>query len=293
MSTTDTFSEPSVARDHSAQKASVATKTVKVANTTIGPDAFSVIAGPCSIETQAQFRETSSFVHSLGASLIRGGVWKMRTNASSFQGLGEQAFGFIRTVLEEVGLGLVTEVTDPRQIEILDPLVGMYQVGARNMYNYALLSELGKSRKPVLLKRSFSALVDEWIQAAEYVARGGNDNIVLCERGIRTFETSTRFTLDLNAILIAKSRSPYPIIVDPSHAIGIREHVPKLALAAAAAGADGIIVEVHPRPKEALSDGKQALTFDDYARMMDQLRKVLHALGKPIAPAQGQLVGHS
>lgn len=289
MSTTDTFSEPSVAREPLARKSSSATKTVKVANTTIGGDAFSVIAGPCSIESQAQFQETSSFVKSHGASLIRGGVWKMRTNAKSFQGLGEQAFGFISTVLRNIGLGLVTEVTDPRQIEALDPFVSMYQVGARNMYNYALLSELGKSNKPILLKRSFSALVDEWIQAAEYVARGGNESIVLCERGIRTFETSTRFTLDLNAVLIAKARSPYPVIVDPSHAIGIREHVPKLALASAAAGADGIIVEVHPRPKEALSDGKQALTFDDYEQMMAQLRRVLDALDRPLAQAQGTI----
>lgn len=258
-------------------------RTVPVANSGIGPNHFSVIAGPCSIESEAQFLETAQWVKKHGANLVRGGVWKMRTNSKSFQGLGEQAFGFVPEVLARVGMGLVTEVTDPRQIESMDSFVSMYQVGARNMYNYALLKELGMSKKPVLLKRSFSSLVDEWLQAAEYVSRGGNENIILCERGIRTFETSSRFTLDLNAVLIAKSRSPYPVIVDPSHAVGIRKYVPKLALASAAAGADGIIVEVHPRPKDALSDANQALTFEDFEVMMRQLRQVLAALDKPMA----------
>ena len=259
------------------------TSTVKIGGTSIGPSHFSVIAGPCSIESRSQFLETASAVKKLGASILRGGVWKMRTNSSSFQGMGEDAFDFIPQVLKETSLGLVSEVTDPRQIEVLYPFVDMFQVGARNMHNYSLLKELGVAKKPVLLKRGFSALVDEWIQATEYISKNGNDQIVLCERGIRTFETSTRFTLDLNGLLIAKTRCPFPVIVDPSHAIGIREHVPKLALAAAVSGADGVIVEVHPRPHEALSDGKQALTLNDFDKLMNDIRRVLWAIGKPLA----------
>lgn len=258
------------------------TKPVKVGSVTIGGSGFAVIAGPCSIESREQFFETATAVKKSGAVLLRGGIWKMRTSHQSFQGLGPEAVGFIREVLEHTGLQLVSEITDPRQVELLDPLVGMYQVGARNMFNYALLKELGQTRKPVLLKRGFSALVDEWVKAAEYVAVGGNENIILCERGIRTFETSTRNTFDLNAVLVAKSRTSFPVIVDPSHAVGIREFVPKLALAAAVAGADGLIVEVHPRPAEALSDGFQALTLEDFRQLSQDLERVLGALGRPM-----------
>jgi 3-deoxy-7-phosphoheptulonate synthase len=256
------------------------TKPVKVGNVVIGGPAFAMIAGPCSIESREQFFETATAVKKSGAVLLRGGIWKMRTSFQSFQGLGPEAVSFIREVLDYTGLQLVSEITDPRQVELLDPLVGMYQVGARNMYNYALLKELGQTRKPVLLKRGFSALVDEWIKAAEYVSMGGNDQIVLCERGIRTFETSTRNTFDLNAVLVAKSRTSFPVIVDPSHAVGIREYVPKLALAAAVAGADGLIVEVHPRPAEALSDGFQALTIPDFQKLSQDLERVLGALDR-------------
>ena len=256
------------------------TKPVKVGNVVIGGPAFAMIAGPCSIESREQFFETATAVKKSGAVLLRGGIWKMRTSFQSFQGLGPEAVSFIREVLDHTGLQLVSEITDPRQVELLDPLVGMYQVGARNMYNYALLKELGQTRKPVLLKRGFSALVDEWIKAAEYISMGGNDQIVLCERGIRTFETSTRNTFDLNAVLVAKSRTSFPVIVDPSHAVGIREYVPKLALAAAVAGADGLIVEVHPRPAEALSDGFQALTIPDFQKLSYDLERVLGALDR-------------
>lgn len=253
------------------------THPVVVGGLPLGAGEFTVIAGPCSIEGPHQLRETAREVKTLGAVLLRGGIWKMRTSAHAFQGLGASAFQFIRDVVAETGLGLVTEVTDPRQVEMIDDFVSMYQVGARNMFNYALLAELGKTKKPVLLKRSFSALVDEWIKAADYVIKGGNPNIVLCERGIRTYETSTRFTFDLNAVLVAKARTPFPVVVDPSHAVGIREHVPKLALAAAAVGADGIIVEVHPRPEEALSDGMQALTIEDFRKMMSQIDRLLES----------------
>ncbi len=202
----------------------------------------------------------------------------MRTSADSFQGLGSEAFGIIQSVLQKSQMGLVSEVTDPRQIEFLDQFVSVFQVGARNMFNYALLKELGQLRKPVLLKRSFSALVDEWLKAADYISRGGNSQIVLCERGIRTFESSSRFTFDLNSVLIAKERSPYPVIVDPSHAIGLREHVPALALASVAAGADGIIVEVHPDPDKALSDSRQAMSLQQFNSMMGQIQKLRQAL---------------
>ncbi|HRO67264.1 MAG TPA: 3-deoxy-7-phosphoheptulonate synthase, partial [Pseudobdellovibrionaceae bacterium] len=237
------------------------------------------------IESYDQLHETARCVKTHGASLLRGGIWKMRTSAKSFQGLGAEGFDLVRTVLKEVGLGLTTEVTDPRQIEEIHDFVDMFQVGSRNMHNYALLKELGRTKKPVLLKRGFAALIDEWIKAAEYVTNGGNPNVILCERGIRTFETATRNTLDLNAVVYAKRHSSLPVIVDPSHAVGIRELVPSLSLAAAAAGADGIIVEVHPRPAEALSDGQQALTFSDFDEMMARLDRVLSAMDRPLQKA--------
>jgi 3-deoxy-7-phosphoheptulonate synthase len=249
-----------------------------------GPD-FAVIAGPCSIESKSQFQETAQAVQNLGAAFLRGGIWKMRTNAATFQGLGTEAFQFVQEVLDHTGLSLVSEVTDARQIEMLDDYVEMYQVGARNMYNYSLLRELGQTRKPVMLKRSFSALIEEWIKAADYITAGGNDKVILCERGIRTFETATRYTFDLNAVIWAKQNTHFPIIVDPSHAVGIRSMVPKVAYAAAAVGADGIIVEVHPRPAEALSDGKQALTVPDFKEMMSTIERILEATDRGLLKA--------
>ena len=259
-----------------------ATRPVTVGNIQIGGPDFAVIAGPCSIESKSQFTETSEAVKASGACLLRGGIWKMRTDATAFQGLGSEAFQFIRETLDHVGLGLVSEVTDARQIEMLDEFVVMYQVGARNMFNYSLLKELGQTKKPVLLKRSFSALIDEWIKAAEYVTHGGNDNVILCERGIRTFETKTRYTFDLNAVIWAKQNTHYPVVVDPSHAVGIRDMVPSIAYASTAVGADGIIVEVHPRPAEALSDGKQSLTIPDFKNMMSTIDRILEAVDRPL-----------
>lgn len=258
------------------------TSKVKVGPVEIGGSPFVVIAGPCSIESREQFLTTANSVKESGASLLRGGVWKMRTSAKAFQGLGSDAFNFIPEVLNQTGMQLVTEVTDPRQIELVDPFVSMYQVGSRNMHNYALLKELGQTRKPILLKRGFAALVDEWIKAAEYITLGGNDQVVLCERGIRTFETATRNTLDLNAVVYAKAHTNFPVIVDPSHAVGIRHLVRPLSLAAAAAGADGLIIETHPNPAQALSDGMQALTLEDFSELMDQLQKVLSAVSRPL-----------
>lgn len=265
-----------------ASKIASATRPVRVGDVNIGGPGFAIIAGPCSIESREQFLQTALSVRSSGAVLLRGGIWKLRTNATSFQGLGPGAMGFVKEILDETGMQLVTEITDPRQIEILDPIVGMYQVGARNMYNYALLKELGQTRKPVLLKRGFSALIEEWLKAAEYISTGGNDRIILCERGIRTFETATRYTFDLNAVLIAKKRSPFPVIVDPSHSIGQAEFVPALSLAAAVAGADGLIVEVHPRPAEALSDGPQSLTLEAFRDLTLKIERVLGALERPM-----------
>lgn len=253
---------------------------VEIGNVQIGGPRFTVIAGPCSIESENQFQTTAESVKKSGASILRGGIWKMRTSQKAFQGLGQEAFELIKKVKSSVQLPLVSEVTDIRQIEEIAGIVDAYQVGARNMHNYALLKELGRQPKPVLLKRNFSAFIDEWLKAAEYVTMGGNNNVILCERGIRTFETATRNTLDLNAVVYAKKNSPFPVIVDPSHGIGIAELVPPLCYAAAAAGADGLIVETHPNPAVALSDGAQSLSLPNFEAMMKQLDKVLAAFDR-------------
>lgn len=274
--TTDSVGQKSTSRENPK------THVVPVGDVLIGGPEFTVIAGPCSIESHDQFQTTATAVKNAGAVLLRGGVWKMRTSPKTFQGLGADAFGFIPQVLKQTQLGLVSEVTDPRQIELVDDFVQMYQVGSRNMHNYALLKELGQTRKPVLLKRGFSAFIDEWIKAAEYIVLGGNDKVILCERGIRTFETATRNTLDLNAVAYVKANTEFPVVVDPSHAVGIRNLVTPLALASAAAGADGIIVEVHPDPSVALSDADQALTLADFEVLMQKLRRVLAAVDRPL-----------
>ncbi|KYG66285.1 phospho-2-dehydro-3-deoxyheptonate aldolase [Bdellovibrio bacteriovorus] len=258
------------------------TQIVNVGGYSIGGPEFTVIAGPCSIESREQFLETAMGVKASGAHLLRGGIWKMRTSSKDFQGLGTSSFDMIKDVCKQTGMSLVSEVTDARQIEQIYDVVECFQVGSRNMHNYALLKELGMQKKPVLLKRGFAALITEWVKAAEYVTVGGNPNVILCERGIRTFETSTRNTLDLNAVAFAKKNTSLPVIVDPSHAVGIRALVPDLAYAAAAVGADGIIVEVHPRPAEALSDGMQALTLNDFKVMMNKLDRILDAIDRPL-----------
>lgn len=268
--------------DLESTQTSPSTQIVKIGQVEIGGPRFTVIAGPCSIESHEQFLETANGVKQSGAALLRGGIWKLRTSSQSFQGHGKEAFSMIRSVLTETGMSLVSEITDLRQLEEAYDLIDMIQVGSRNMHNYALLKELGRQKKPVLLKRGFAALIDEWIKAAEYITDGGNPNVILCERGIRTFETATRNTLDLNAVVYAKKMTSLPVIVDPSHAVGIRALVPDLAIASAAAGADGIIVEVHPRPAEALSDGMQALTLTDFKNMMTRLERILTAMDRPL-----------
>jgi 3-deoxy-7-phosphoheptulonate synthase len=256
--------------------------SIKIGEFKIGGPEFTVIAGPCSIESEEQFRTTSLGVKKSGAAILRGGIWKMRTSPTAFQGLGSSSFEFIKRVKAEANMPLVSEVTDARQIEEVYDFVDAFQVGARNMHNYSLLKELGKQEKPVVLKRNFSAFIDEWLKAADYVTAGGNTNVILCERGIRTFETATRNTLDLNAVVYAKKHSSFPVIVDPSHAVGIADLVPQLCYASAAAGADGLIVEVHPNPRVALSDGQQALTLETFDSMMKQLDKVLFAFDKKL-----------
>lgn len=242
---------------------------------------FSLIAGPCSIESYELFRRVAHEVKRNGATALRGGIFKMRTRSESFQGLGPEALDIVRTVKGEVNLPFVSEITDPRQIDLLAQVVDVFQVGARNMHNYELLKELGKLNRPVLLKRGLAAYLDEFISAAEYILREGNTQVILCERGIRTFERSTRNTLDLSAVPYLQKRTGLPIVVDPSHATGRRDLVSPMCWAAAAAGADGIMVEVHPNPHEALSDGEQALTLEDFKQMVPTLSKILHAVDGP------------
>lgn len=258
-------------------------RSVKIGSTTVGDGSFSVWAGPCSIESAEQFTLTAKTVKKFGASALRGGLYKLRTDPTAFQGLGREAFEIAKKVKSELNMPFVSEVTDPRQITDLLDVVDMFQVGSRNMHNYALLKELGQFKKPVLLKRGLSATFKEWMLAAEYLVKGGNEDIVLCERGIRTFETATRNTFDINAIALAKQEAPFPVLADPSHGTGIAKLVPAVALAAAAAGADGLLIEVHPHPSTALSDGYQSLDFKQFEDLMSKLPKLLAALDRKLA----------
>ena len=236
---------------------------------------FMLIAGPCSIESKQQMQKIMELLLKENLSFFRGGIYKMRTEPSSFQGMGEQAIDLVKNLKKKYSLKFVSEITDPRQIEIMLPVVDIFQVGTRNMYNYALLKELGQQDKPVLLKRAFAARVKEWLQASEYLTQAGNEQIILCERGIRTFEDSTRNTLDLAGALVAQRESSFPVIVDPSHGTGDSSLVIPMAKAAVAAGLDGLLIEVHPNPKEALSDGAQSLNFNQFKELMQILKKIL------------------
>lgn len=263
---------------------------VRVGPVQIGGSAVAVIAGPCSVESPEQLLETAHAVRQAGAALLRGGAFKPRTSPYAFQGLAEEGLKLLAQARSETGLPVVTEVVSPGDVELVASYADMLQIGARNMQNFALLREVGRSRMPVLLKRGLSATIDEWLMAAEYVMSEGNDQVVLCERGIRTFETATRNTLDLSAVPVVKDRSHLPIIIDPSHGTGVWHLVPSMALAAIAAGADGLLIEVHPRPAEALSDGPQSLKPDRFAQMMDGVRAVAGAIGRSVAepPALGE-----
>lgn len=258
-------------------------ESVKIGTLQIGGPEFVVIGGPCSVESKEQFQKTAQFVKEQGVKVLRGGLFKLRTDPSSFQGLGENAFNLALEVKKEVGLPFISEVTDPRQIGDFENVVDAYQVGSRNMHNYALLKELGHTNKPVLLKRGLAALYKEWILAAEYIRKSGNENVILCERGIRTFETSTRNTLDLNSLALAKKDTHLPVIADPSHGTGDAALVTPMALAAAAAGADGLLIEVHPEPAKALSDGFQSLDFNQFENLMVRLKKLLPVLERTLS----------
>jgi 3-deoxy-7-phosphoheptulonate synthase len=253
---------------------------IRVGGAKIGGGSFTVIAGPCSVESEAQVLEAALAAKEAGATLFRGGAFKPRTSPYSFQGLGEDGLAMLARAREETGLPVVTEVLDVRDIEVVARYADVLQVGARNMQNFLMLRDLGLQEKPILLKRGMSSTVEEWLMAAEYILKEGNKNVILCERGIRTFETGTRNTLDMSAVPAVKNYSHLPIIVDPSHATGVRELVPPLCKAALAAGADGVMVEMHPNPREALCDGPQSLTVDGFKMMMDELKGLAAFLGR-------------
>ncbi len=254
--------------------------TVKVGPAAVGRETFTIIAGPCAVESEWQALAAARGAKAAGATILRGGAFKPRTSPYSFQGLGERGLEILARCREDTGLPVVTEVMEPRDVELVASWADALQVGTRNMQNFALLREVGATSKPVLLKRGFSATVEEWLMAAEYVAQRGNSEIILCERGIRTFETATRNTLDLGGMVVAQQESHLPVIVDPSHAMGHRELVSPMARAAIAAGADGVMVDVHHDPGEALCDGPQALTPADLLELSKDLNALALALGR-------------
>lgn len=247
--------------------------------TTIGGGALSIIAGPCSVESGDQIRKTAEFVAKHGAKILRGGAFKPRTSPYDFQGLGETGLRHLQKAAQESSLLCVSEVMDSQEIELVAAYVDILQVGARNMQNFSLLKRLGKINKPILLKRGLAATYSDWLMAAEYILQAGNPHVILCERGIRTFEYHTRNTLDIAAIPVLRDLTHLPIIVDPSHGTGIRHLVPPMACAAVAAGADGIMVEVHPDPDAALSDAKQTLAFETFSQMTKQLLHIHQVVG--------------
>ena len=255
---------------------------IQVRGRRIGGGYFGLIAGPCTVESREQTLATARAVHAAGASMLRGGAFKPRTSPYSFRGLGSLALEILAEAREETGLPLVTELLDPRHIELVAETTDVIQIGARNMQNFLLLSEVGRSDRPVLLKRGPSASIDELLMAAEYILKEGNPRVILCERGIKTFESATRFTLDIGAVPVLKERTHLPVIVDPSHAAGRRELVPALARAAVAAGADGIIVEAHPRPEEALCDAPQLIRTSDFADFASELTDLVALMGKVV-----------
>jgi 3-deoxy-7-phosphoheptulonate synthase len=255
---------------------------VPVDGIVIGGKRLAVMAGPCSVESREQILEVATKVKAAGASVLRGGAFKPRTSPYAFQGLELEGLKLLAEAKRETGLPIVTEVMEPDKVEVVAEHSDILQIGARNIQNFSLLRRVAETRKPVLLKRGMSTSIQEWLLSAEYVLAGGNPHVILCERGIRTFETSTRFTLDLNAIPVVKKLSHLPVVVDPSHGTGHWEYVESMAMAAVAAGADGLIIEVHPKPEEALSDGPQSLKPDRFARLMTRIRRVAEALDREV-----------
>ncbi len=255
---------------------------VEVGGVEIGGNRIIVMAGPCAVESWQQLEEAARAVISAGAVVMRGGAFKPRTSPFSFQGLQEEGLELLNRVKNQFHIPIITEVVDPIEVTLVMKYADILQVGARNMQNFALLTEIGRIRHPVVIKRGFSNTITEWLTAADYVLAGGNHQVILCERGIRTFEDSTRFSLDISAIPVVKKFSHLPIIVDPSHAAGHYSLVPAMARAAVAAGADGLLIEVHPNPKEALVDGLQSLTPSDFTRLVQELKQIAKSLGREI-----------
>ena len=244
---------------------------VSLSSTQIGPESLTVMAGPCAVESFSQLLETAFAVKKAGARILRGGAFKPRTSPYSFQGLETEGLKYMKEARDATGLSVICEVTSPRAIEEAVKYVDLLQIGARNMQNFELLKEAGKTGLPVLLKRGLAATIDEWLNASEYIMSEGNPKVILCERGIRTFESATRNTLDLSAVPVLRQKTHLPVIVDPSHATGVRAYVAPMAKAAVAAGADGLMIEVHPCPEKALSDGPQSLTFREFESLMAEL----------------------
>jgi 3-deoxy-7-phosphoheptulonate synthase len=255
---------------------------VPVGDTEIGGSRLVVMAGPCSVESRDQMLGVAARVKAAGAAVLRGGAFKPRTSPYAFQGLEEEGLKLLAEARRETGLPVVTEVMEPDKVEVVAEHADILQIGARNVQNFSLLRRVAEVHKPVLLKRGMSTSIQEWLLSAEYVLSGGNPHVILCERGIRTFETSTRFTLDLNAVPVLKRLTHLPVVVDPSHGTGHWEYVESMAMAAVAAGADGLIIEVHPRPEEALSDGPQSLKPERFAKLMDRIRRVAAAVDRQV-----------
>jgi len=255
---------------------------VRVNGVAIGGPRIVVMAGPCSVESRLQVLDVAARVKAAGAVVLRGGAFKPRTSPYAFQGLEEEGLKLLAEAKRETGLAIVTEVMEPDKVDVVAEYADILQIGARNVQNFSLLRRVAEARKPVLLKRGMSTTIQEWLLSAEYVLAGGNPDVILCERGIRTFEPSTRFTLDLNAVPVVKKLSHLPVVVDPSHGTGHWEYVEAMAMAGVAAGADGLIVEVHPRPEEALSDGPQSLKPDRFVTLMGRVRRVAQALDRDI-----------
>ncbi len=255
---------------------------VNIAGVEVGGHEVVVIAGPCAVESQEQLFNTARTIVKYGARILRGGAFKPRSSPYSFQGLGEEGLKLLSAIRSETGMPVVTEVMDTRQVELVSTYADILQVGSRNMQNYPLLKEVGRTRKPILLKRGMMATIEEFLLAAEYILNQGNENVILCERGIRTFETSTRNTLDLSAVPMLKHLTHLPVIVDPSHGTGISWMVPAMAKAAIAAGADGLIMEVHYKPDQALCDGNQSLDPESFTALMADLRRIALAVDRKI-----------
>lgn len=255
---------------------------INVGNVEIGGNSIVVMAGPCAVETREQLFEAAQVVKDAGARVVRGGAFKPRTSPFSFQGLAKAGLELLAEVRDRYQIPIITEVVDPHDVGLVATYADILQVGSRNMQNYSLLTNIGKIKSPVVLKRGFSCTITEWLTAADYLLAGGNNNVILCERGIRTFEDSTRFSLDISAVPVIKRSSHLPVIVDPSHAAGHHALVPALAKAAVAAGADGLLIEVHPNPKEALVDGLQSLSPEEFAVLMKELRIIARAIGRDI-----------